>query len=61
MKIAFEKNEIVVRIPFDAKAKDRYPLSKSGKSRLVDTTGSFKPVPGAPDPSLQLSVNVICK
>ncbi|HTE37502.1 MAG TPA: hypothetical protein VK630_13250 [Reyranella sp.] len=58
MNIKFEKNEIVIRIPVAKGA--HYPLSKSGKTRLVATTGSFKDVDGSPVDKLRVSVNVIC-
>lgn len=57
MNVQFVKGEVVIRIPF-AKGTE-YPLSKSGKTRLVATTGSFKTVEGAPVDSLQVSVNLI--
>jgi hypothetical protein len=57
MNVKFEKGEIVIRIPF--KKDGAYPLSKSGKSRLVATTGGFSAVDGAPDQSMRVAVNLI--
>lgn len=58
MKIAFEKNEVVIRIPCSDKEIKNAPASKSGKTRMIASTGGFTQVTGAPD-GVKLSLNLI--
>ena len=57
MQITIENGEIVIRVPYDAKAS--YGTSKSGKSLAVASSGGFVAVPGAPD--VRVNLNVIKK
>lgn len=54
MNIKFEKNEVVVRIPFQPGG--TYAPSKSGKTMMVASTGGFVMVPGTD--GLKLSLNL---
>jgi hypothetical protein len=58
MKITYEGDEIVIRVPCTAEAAKAAPVSKSGKSRMIATTGGFAAVPGAPD-GVKVGLNVI--
>ncbi len=56
MNITYEKDEVVIRIPYSAKAIAAAAMSKSGKNKMVATTSGFVPVSGAPD-GVKLSLN----
>jgi hypothetical protein len=60
MQITYEKDEIVIRVPFNAKSAASLPLTASKKNHAVASTGGFIPVPGAPD-GTRINLNVICK
>lgn len=55
MKVTFEKDEIVIRVPASAADKASAPKSKSGKTRLLATTNGFTSVAGT---DMKLSLNV---
>lgn len=58
MKITYEKNEVVIRIPCDAETIKAAKLSGTGKSKMLASTGGFAPVDGAPA-GVKLSLNLI--
>jgi len=58
MKIAYENGEVVVRIPCSAEQVKAAPLSGTGKSRMIASTGGFAKVDGAPE-GVKLSLNLI--
>jgi hypothetical protein len=60
MKITYEKGEVVVRIPCTEETVKGAPVSKTGKSRMIATTGGFSAVDGAP-PGVRVSLNLIGK
>lgn len=57
MKVTYENGEIVIRIPCNAKTIKDAPASKSGKTKMLATTGGFTPVEGAPT-GVKLSLNL---
>lgn len=58
MEVKFEKNAVVIRIPVDKASVGKATLSKSGKTKLVASTGGFSAVADAPF-GLKLSLNLI--
>jgi len=60
VKVTYEKGKIVIRIPVTEESAKAAPISKSGKSRMVASTGGFATVDGAPD-GVRIGLNVIAK
>lgn len=60
MKIKFERGEIVIRIPVTEKTIAEAPLSKSGKAKLVASSGGFQAVDGAPE-GVRVNLTVVGK
>lgn len=60
MKIEYENGEVIVRIPVDEASSKLAPMSASGKSRMIASTGGFVPVQGAPA-GVRLNLNLIGK
>ena len=58
MEVKFEKNAVVIRVPVTKESVGKAALSKSGKTKLVASTGGFSAVPEAPF-GLKLSMNLI--
>lgn len=58
MKITYENGEVVVRMPCTEELIKAAPLSGTGKSRMIDGTGGFMKVEGAPN-GVKISVNLI--
>lgn len=56
VKCSLEKGELVIRIKADAKAMAAAPLSSTGKTRLLGSTGGAVPVPGSP---IKVALNVM--
>lgn len=60
MKISYEKNEVVIRIPCGEEEIKKARPSSTGKSKMIASTGGFTVVEGAPD-GVKLSLNLITK
>lgn len=58
MEVKFDKNTVVIRIPVTKESIAKAALSKSGKTKLVASTGGFAAVADAPY-GLKLSMNLI--
>lgn len=58
MKITYENNEVVIRVPCTPDIIAKCKMSGSGKNRMLATTGGFKPVDGAPS-NTRVSLNII--
>lgn len=54
MQVKIEGKEIVIRVPYEPT--NAYPISKSGKSRIVDTSNGFVPIAGT---DIKVGLNVI--
>lgn len=57
MKISYENGEIVIRVPATEAACKSAPVSNSGKTRLLASTGGFVTVSGAPS-GVKVGLNV---
>jgi hypothetical protein len=60
MNVSYENDEVVIRIPCSEDHVKEAPMSGTGKSRMVASTGGFAQVPGAPA-GVRLSLNLIAK
>lgn len=58
MEVKFDKSKLVISIPVTKESVGKAPLSKSGKTKLVASTGGFSAVADAPF-GLKISLNVI--
>lgn len=58
MKISYENDEVVIRIPAGAAAIKGAPLSKSEKNKMLASTNGFVQVQGAPA-GVKLGLNLI--
>lgn len=58
MKVEFVKGNVVITIPVTDETIKAAPESKSGKSKMLASTGGFVPVEGAPA-GVKLSLNLI--
>lgn len=56
MNIEVKDNTLIITIDISPEACRKAPISKSGKSRLVASTGGFSKVPGRTDVSIGLNV-----
>lgn len=60
MKIEYSKGKITIVLDASEAAIKNAPLAKSGKNKLVATTGSFSRIEGAPaEQNLRLQLNLI--
>lgn len=57
MKVEFKNNSVVVTIPCGDQDMKNAPASKSGKTKMVASTGGFVQVDGAPK-GVKLSLNL---
>jgi hypothetical protein len=58
MQVTYENGHIVIRVPVTEATAKAAPISQSGKSRMIATTGGFVPVAGAPQ-GVKVGLNVI--
>lgn len=58
MKTEIKDGKLVITVDASAAAKKAAPLSRSGKSRLLASTGGFQSVEGDQDIKISLNVTV---
>lgn len=57
VNVSREGNTVVIRVDVSPEAIAKAPYSKSGKSKLVGSTGGFQRVDGLPNVAVSLNVS----
>lgn len=56
MEMEVKDNKLVITIDISPEACKAAPVSKSGKSRIIASSGGFQKIPGRPEVTIGLNV-----